>query len=275
MKKNKTGTICLYAAAILWTICCLFPLAFSALSSFKNTTQILSRPFALPEQISFENYLYAIEHAQILRAVWNSIVYAFLATAIILLVSLLAAYALTRLRFRLAPAFSLFYVAGITLPIYAALVPLSQIMSTLHLRDTVIGLVLVYVAVNLSFSVYMLSGYMRSISRELDEAARIDGCTTGGILFRIIMPLMKPAATSAAIITFLRIYNDLILAILFLSDKKLQTVSIALLSFKSESYVDYGGSFAGILLSILPLVVLYILFQNKIIGGMTDGAVKG
>ena len=261
MKKNKTGTICLYAAAILWTICCLFPLAFSALSSFKNTTQILSRPFALPEQISFENYLYAIEHAQILRAVWNSIVYAFLATAIILLVSLLAAYALTRLRFRLAPAFSLFYVAGITLPIYAALVPLSQIMSTLHLRDTVIGLVLVYVA--------------RSISRELDEAARIDGCTTGGILFRIIMPLMKPAATSAAIITFLRIYNDLILAILFLSDKKLQTVSIALLSFKSESYVDYGGSFAGILLSILPLVVLYILFQNKIIGGMTDGAVKG
>ena len=275
MRNKKTSKIFLYIFALFWTANCLFPLAFSALSSFKNTTGILSDPFSLPEIFSFENYRYAIEHAQILRAVWNSIVYAAASTAIIILVSMLAAYALTRLKFGFSSVCSMFFVAGITLPIYAALVPLSQMMTRLHLRDTVIGLVLVYVAVNLSFAIYMLSGYMKGISRELDEAARIDGCSTGQILFKIIMPLMIPAITSAAIITFLRIYNDLILAILFMSKKEMQTVSIALLSFKSESYVDYGGSFAGIILSIIPLVLLYIMFQNKIMGGMTDGAVKG
>ena len=265
----------MYVFAIIWTINCLFPLGFTLMSSFKTSNDIFADPFSFPTEPALQNYVFAWSDVGVMQGVINSIFYSLLSTLIILVLALLASYALTRMDLPFANKMMTYYMLGITIPIYATLLPLSNIMTTLHIRNTVAGIVLLYVAVHFSFAVFTISGFMRSVSRELDESARIDGCGTLRLIFQILGPLTLPAMCTCGIITFLQIYNDLILSVLFLTKEELATVSIVLMRFKADLAIDYGGTFAGITIAVVPLVVIYIVFQKRIEGGLTEGAVKG
>ena len=252
----------------------LFPLLFALLSSFKNNTTIYSVPFDLPESFSFANYLYAVVHTTLLSGMWNSFVYSVLSIVLIVLLALLISYAY-RIKVPGYKWFFLFFIAGMALPVHAMLVPLASIINALHLRNTLIGIVGVYAATNLSLAVFLMNGYMKGINREMDEAAKMDGCGYFRTLFTILLPLMKPAISTVVIMTFLRIYNDLIFSMLLISGKEKATMSVALMAFKSEYDVNYGGTFAAICLSIIPIILIYIVFQKQIEAGLSAGSVKG
>lgn len=260
--------------AIFYVGVSLFPLLFSLLSSFKNNTTIYAAPFALPDGLSFENYLYAFRNTSLLRGMVNSLLYSVLSIALIVLMALLISYAY-RIRVPGYRVVFLFFIAGMALPVHAMLVPLASIINQLKLRDTLIGIVGVYAATNVSLAVFLMNGYMKGISSELDEAALMDGCGHFRLLFQILLPLMKPVISTVVIMTFLRVYNDLIFSMLLISDKSRATMSVALMAFKSEYDINYGGTFAAICVSIIPIIVIYIAFQKQIEAGLAAGSVKG
>lgn len=260
--------------AITYVVISLFPLLFSLLSSFKNNTTIYTTPFSMPESFSWDNYIYAIGKTSLLRGMWNSFVYSVLSIALIVLLALLVSYAY-RIKVSGYKWLFLFFIAGMALPVHAMLVPLASIINKLHLKNTLIGIVGVYAATNLSLAVFLMNGHMKGISREMDEAAIMDGCGHFRILFSILLPLMKPAISTVVIMTFLRVYNDLIFSLLLISGKEKATMSVALMAFKSEYDVNYGGTFAAICLSIVPIILIYIVFQKQIEAGLSAGSVKG
>ena len=275
LRYSRTYLTVIHTLSILWTLCCLFPMFFSLLSSFKNNTTIFTSPFSIPDFWTWDNYLYAFEKANIFLGMFNSFLYAGIGTFVVIALSLPVAYVLTRMRLPFSNAVMMYFIAGLTLPVHATLVPLSIKISTLGLRNSMMGIILVYIATNFSFAVFITANFIKAISYEMDEAATIDGCGTLRLLFQIITPLSMPAISTCAIITFLRIYNDLIFSVVLLDKKEMATVSIALMAFKGDQTINYGGTFAGIILAIIPLVILYIIFQSKIEQGLTEGSVKG
>jgi raffinose/stachyose/melibiose transport system permease protein len=277
LKYSKKYLITIHIAAIIWTMVCIFPILFSLSSSFKNNTEIFNAPFALPQSFAMgvENYLFAIERAQMFRGMFNSFVYASLATAATIALALPVAYALTRMRLPFADAIMMYFVLGLTLPVHATLVTLSVIVRDLGLRNTYMGIILVYIATGFSFAIFVLSNFVKGVSYEMDEAALIDGCGVLRLVFRIIMPLSAPAIVTVCIVNFLRVYNDLIFSVVLLTQESMMTVSISLMRFRGDMVVNYGGTFAGIILAIAPLITFYTIFQKRIEQGLSEGSVKG
>jgi raffinose/stachyose/melibiose transport system permease protein len=277
-QKSKTRNTVFKAAvaffALLMAVISIFPLVFSFLSSFKKTADIYGDPFMLPKVFSWENYEFAYRYTNILRGMLNSFLYAAISLVIIVFMALCVAFVI-RLKVPGHQIIFLYFIAGMTLPVHATLIPLASIINTLKLKGTPLGLVGIYIATNLSLAVFMITGYMKSISKEMDESAIIDGCGPLKLLFRIIAPLTLPAAAAVSIMSFLRIYNDLIFSVLLITKKDLATVSIALMAFKSQYDINYGGTFAGICISIIPMIIFYSIFQRRIQAGLSAGAVKG
>ena len=272
--KNLSVKFIVVVFALAYVAVSLFPLLFSLLSSFKNNATIYAAPFALPENFSFINYIYAITKTILLKGMFNSFLYSCFSISLIVFLALLISYAY-RIKVLGYKWIFLFFIAGMALPVHAMLVPLASIINALHLRNTLIGIVGVYAATNLSLAVFLMNGYMKGINREMDEAALMDGCGHFRILFTILLPLMQPIISTVAIMTFLKVYNDLIFSMLLVSGKEKATVSVALMAFKSEYDVNYGGTFAAICLSIIPIIMIYIIFQKQIEAGLSAGAVKG
>lgn len=272
-QKGATGVLIALFAVVL-VLVSIFPLLFSFLSSFKQTAEIYGAPFAMPKAFALENYAFAFESTNILRGMLNSLLYAVASVAVIIVMSLCIGFAI-RLNVPFKNGVFLFFIAGMTLPVHATLIPLASIINALHLKDTALGLIGIYIATNLSLAVFLITGYMKGISREMDESALLDGCGPLRLLFQIIAPLTMPAVSTVAIMSFLRVYNDLIFSVLLINKKSMATISVALMAFQSQYDVNYGGTFAGICISIIPMIAIYIVFQKRIEAGLTAGAVKG
>lgn len=275
MTKKVLNKTILYLLGILWTIVCLFPLFFSLFSSFKTGREIYGNAFGLPETFSFINYKTAIETSNMLRAVMNSFSFALLTTIVVALLGAIAAFVISRMDLKFSGLILIYFLIGLTIPVHATLIPLAEIISKFNLRNNPLALIFVYVAINLPFAIFILTGFMKEISFELDEAATIDGCGPVRILFQIIMPLAKPAISTAAIVTFLAAYNDLIFSTMFITEKKWNTIALALMSFKGSNSVDLGATFAAICISVMPMIIIYMFFQNSIESGLAAGSVKG
>ena len=161
------------------------------------------------------------------------------------------------------------------IPVHALLIPSVLIFKRLHLIDHLSGLMIVYTAVNISFAMFIMNGFMEGIPRELDEAATIDGCGRAGIFFHIVFPVAKPGIATVATITFLNCWNDLLLGLVLISTPARKTLSMTISALKGSYVTQYGLLCAGFVISIVPVVFMYLLFQKQVIAGMTAGAVKG
>lgn len=273
--KKMIVKILLYSFAILYTINSLFPLFFAFISSVKPDVEIYGKPFALPDPISFKSYMYAIETSHVLRGILNSLIYTTFSTALVLLLALFLGYFLSRFKVRFKEAISVYFLASLTLPIYACLIPLAVIINRFGLRNSVFGLVILYTAMNISYAFFIIYGYMKSIPKELDESAIIDGCGPIRLLFSIIVPLTMPAIVTTAIIIGKGVYNDLIFGALMVTKSELFTLSLSLLTLKTDVEVKVNVIYAAICLSILPVMLFFIVFQKRIEQGLTTGAIKG
>lgn len=273
MNKSKAWIALKVCLLSLCSITTLFPFGWVLLSSFKSNREIFGRPFALPEQWLGSNYEAAWKGANITTSFANSLLYCLVAIAVTTLLVSMAAYAIVRVYdSKIGTAF---FSLGITIPLYALIIPLNMEFNALGILNTRMAVIIAYVVTSMSLSFFILSAYMRTVPRELDESASIDGCTRSGIFFSIVLPICRPAVATAATLQFINCWNDLLLCLTLVSKEDLRTLNLAVYSMRANYVSNYGVITAGIILLILPAMVVYILFQEQIIKGMVSGAVKG
>ncbi|MBN2050723.1 MAG: carbohydrate ABC transporter permease [Spirochaetales bacterium] len=252
----------------------LLPFLWLILSSFKTNYEFTTAPFSFPETWQFENYVKAIRISGLPRLFVNSLIVSVGSTALNLFVSSLGAFVFARERFRFQNLLLNIIIAGVLIPIIGLMVPYFKIITTLRLYDTKLGLIVTYAAINLPISVFLLYGFMKRIPRELEEAAVIDGCSFRQRYSRVIIPLSRMGLVTAGIFVFLYSWNDFIYALLLTSSVKARTLQLGIRFFVSQFFTDYTAMFAAIVITILPSIIIYIIFHDKIIHGLTSGSVK-
>ncbi len=269
-------SVSLYAFAIVWSIITLVPLIFVLISSVKRNEDIFyEKMFRLPSVLKFDNYAAAMTKANMGNALFNSLFITSVSTLLLIIIASMAAFVLSRYAFKWNNLVYFYFIIGFMIPIHSTIVPLLRLVSSFNGQNSYVTMILLYVSFQLSISIFMITGFMREISKEIDEAAKIDGCGPVRLLFQIIMPLSAPILSTTAIVVFLYIYNDLIFSVIFLSKEEMYTITLAMMAFVGRQSVEYGPIFACIIISIIPLLTIYLLLQEKVIGGLSAGAVKG
>jgi len=205
----------------------------------------------------------------------NTFIIDFGAVAIVVIVEVLAAYGLTKLDVYGKQAFIGYFVVGISVPAFAILVPLYFVFEPLGLTNSKLGMILIYAAIFMPFTLLFMRSYFVGIPRELEEAALIDGCSELQVLRRITLPLAMPMVTTVALIVFVNSYNEFLFANVFLQDPDEATVALAFYSFVGKYSLDYGTIFAAAIMTLVPIVLLYFILQRRFIEGLAAGGLKG
>jgi len=273
IKKLNTSSIVSFLFVMLYSLGCLVPFYWAVINSFKTNDEILVQPFSLPRVWKVMNYIDAWFGASMSTYFINTALYTVVATGTLLLIVSMASYIIARVKTSLA--LYTYFTLGLMIPIQAIILPIFITMRDLGLSNTRISIILVYIALNISISTFILVGFMRSLPKELEEAAKIDGCSRYGTFFRIMLPLSAPGLATIGILAFLGNWNDYLVPLILLTDSKLKVISLGVQELRGMYSQDYGLITAGIVISFLPVVVIYIAFQEKVIAGMTAGAVKG
>ncbi|MDO5423088.1 MAG: carbohydrate ABC transporter permease [Eubacteriales bacterium] len=275
MKKRKRWNLLWYTLAVLWGVITIMPLVITVLSSFKNNNEINIGLFKLPEQWRIENYIKANSTANALGSISNSLLLAVMTTILVTVVGMMAAYILARKKLFFIKPLYLFFMVGVMVPVHCTVVPISNIATAVGAKDSYWFIILVYAAFNLAQAVFLYTGFIEGIDRELDEAAIIDGCNDLNLLTRVLMPICKPILATEAIFVFIYGYSELIFSLVLLSKEEKYTVSRAMLGFTGEHSTDMGPQFAFVVMSMIPMVIVYLIFHEKVESGMLSGAVKG
>ncbi|GAB4447080.1 MAG: carbohydrate ABC transporter permease [Anaerolineae bacterium] len=282
MRPSPLRRVLLYVAAIVIAVWTTAPFVWLIISSLSYKVDLLQRPLRwIPARITLENYTdllvgtgeAAQQAAQFLAALKSSLIVALGATAICLVLGTFAGYALTRLTFPGSRYYLLILMAGQLLPPVTIVIPLYVILRAMDLLDKQLGLVIVYISFILPLVVWILRGYFASIPSELEDAARIDGTTRVGALFRIVLPLAGPGLASTAIFAFIAAWNEYLYAFVY-SAVDAKTVPVLIGEFSTKLGLEYLRMAAAGVLAALPPVLLALIFQRFIIRGLTSGAVK-
>ncbi|MEA5060296.1 MAG: carbohydrate ABC transporter permease [Candidatus Pelethousia sp.] len=264
-----------HAVLVLWSAIVVFPLYIMIINSFKDRLSIYQNTFGLPEVWNVSNYTDVLSSGDFMRYFLNSFIAVTTSLALVLLLGVLAAYALAQWRGRWSTTIHFFFMAGMMMPIKIASIKLLEIIRAMHLLNSIWALVPIYVAMGLPIAVFVLTEFIRQIPRELMEAALIDGCNRLGILRRIVSPLLRPAMATVAIYNLVPFWNDLWFPLVFISDEKAKTLLLGVTRLFGQYQTDWSKVLAVLTLSSLPVLILYLLFSKHFIKGMTSGAIKG
>ncbi|WP_436499035.1 carbohydrate ABC transporter permease [Actinokineospora sp. HUAS TT18] len=267
-----------HGALVIWSITVILPILWTFLSSFKTNTEIFGDPLALPGAIRFDSWGRAWETAHVGRYLLNSVLVVGLGTAGTMVLGAMAAYVLARFRFPGNRLIYLMFVSGMVFPVFLALVPLFFVVKNVGLLDTHTGLILVYIAYSLPFTVFFIAAFFRTLPTEVAEAALMDGASDTRTFFQVMVPMAKPGLISITIFNVIGQWNQYLLPIVLLSgsveDKWVITQGIANISTSAGYQADWPGLFAALSMTIIPVVVVYVVFQRQIQAGLTAGALK-
>ena len=264
----------------VWAVIILAPLIWMFLASFKtNTEMYLGNPFSLPKEIDFDSYVRAWNKAHVGRYFLNSVFVVTLSTAGTMLFGSMAAYVLARYRFWGNRIIYYLFVSGLAFPVFLALVPLFLIVNNMGLRNTYTGLILVYIAYSLPFTVFFLAAFFKTLPNSVAEAAVMDGASHTRLFFQVMMPMARPALVSITIFNIIGQWNQYLLPVALMQgegaqEKWVLTQGIANISVQAGYEADWAAMFAAVTLSILPMIIMYSIFQRQIQAGLTAGAVK-
>ena len=264
-------------ALLFWTLLVVVPIIWVFLASFKNTTEIFSSPWTLPAELRWENYSRAWTKARVGDYFLNSVWVVAWSTFGTMLLGSMAAYVLARYEFWGRRAIYFFFVAGLAFPTFLAIVPLFFVVKQLGLLNSHTGLILVYIAYSLPFTVFFLSAFFRTLPTSVAEAGIIDGCSHTSLFFRVMLPMAKPGMISVAIFNIIGQWAQYLLPLVLVGgnqDKWVLTQGIAQISVTAGYEADWSGLFAALTISILPMIIVYGIFQRQIQSGLTAGAVK-
>jgi len=264
-----------HLAMLAWGVVTALPLLWAIVSSFKSDQEILTDPWSLPERPRFDNWSRAWTEASIGRYFLNSVLVVGGALLLTMFLGSLVAYALARYEFRGNRAIYYTFVAAMFFPVFLALVPLFFVVQQLGLLGTYQGLILVYAAYAVPFTVFFLHSFFRTLPTEVAEAAFIDGCSHFGV-FRVMLPMARPGLVAVGIFNFLGLWNQYLLPLVLNPDPDRYVLAqgLAALSVSQGYRSDWSGLFAGLTIAMLPVLIAYVAFQRHIRAGMTAGAVK-
>lgn len=268
-----------FAVQILATLLALFfafPIFMIVNFAFKTKAELyMDSPLALPEKFQLENFLNAVEKLHLGTAFLNTLLYTTVSVVVMALLSTITAWAIARGTSKIFKISFLYFIIGILVPSQALMLPIYQIWNSFGLINTRIGLILLYISTGMSFGIFLQTNFMSTIPVELEEAARIDGCNVYQTFFKVVLPLMRSSMATLIIVQAFSIWNEFMLTSLMLSRENLRTVTLALKLLFSDFAKDYSTAMAGIILSAIPIIILFLSMQSQFIKGMTVGAVKG
>lgn len=263
--------VILAVLALIWIVPML-TLLLTAIKGKKDFYSGLSL-FSVPAEIAWDNFTNAITKGRLLTYMKNDLIVSGLKVPIGIVIEALAAFALTRLNIKHKTGWFVFFLVGMMLPMQTALVPINIIYSKLNLLNSYFGLFYVYVGFGISYGILILRGFFKGIPKDIDEAAYIDGCTRWQMFWRILLPIAKPAVATLIITDFLATWNEYLLASVIINENMKKTVPVGIMTFVGEHGTDYGYLCAGVLLSVIPVLAVYLIFQRYFVEGMA-GAVK-
>ena len=252
----------------------LYPILVMVISGFKTNYEIYNRPFSLPNSFNLDNFIVIWTETDVPAYFLNSVIVTTLSVAFLLVMGTMAAYALARYNFKGNLMLYLFFLSGLMLPLRLAIIPLFIQLKALGLIDTLFGLIAIYTAMGLPSTVFILTGFLKTLPSELEDSARIDGASEARILVQIMLPLIMPALVIAGIYNAVPIWNDFFFPLIFIHDPQWKTLAQGLTMFFGEYSINYGVLYAGLTLAALPIVVIFIIQSKQFIAGMTAGAIK-
>lgn len=264
--------------AVVWLLIAATPFYFMALTGFKDQFELLGRGasvFAFPENPILRNFLDVLTSGGFFVYLGNSLLIVTVSVAVILLLSAMASFVFARLRFRLSGPLFGFILAGLVIPLHVTLIPVYLFTRQIGLYDSLWALLGPYVAFNLPVSIFILTEFMREIPVELEEAARLDGCTTMGRFFRIILPLSTPGLATLAIYNAVILWNEFVFAFVLITSPERQPLPLAIWEYQGQYTMNIPAIMAVLTLSTLPLILVYIFGQERIVSGMMAGVLKG
>ena len=273
---QKVGKVILWVVLVLVAVIQLFPLIWLVDFSLGSSNEMFTNGLLIiPETIRFDNYVKAFVDGNFLHYLKNSVLINTLAVLLVLIISIMAAFACQRMQWKLSGFVSTLLLLGMMIPIHATLLPNYKIYSTIHLTDTLWALLIPYVAFSLPQGMFLMTGFIQSVPKELEEAAVMDGCGIYRIVFQIITPLLKPSIATVAIMTFLNNWNEFMMASTYLSTPTWKTLPFSVLEFTGEYSSNYAVQFAVMALTAAPAVIVYVVLNKHITKGVAMGAVKG
>ena len=268
------GTISRQVIVILATLMSLFPVYFMAVSAFKTKGEYIANKWGLPLAPILDNFATAFAGEKFFIRFVNSSILTVSAVGVSLIIACLAAYAFARMEFPGKRTLFNVLLSLMVVPQVVMVVPLFVSMVRLKMVNTYQGTTLIYVGLLLPFSVYLMTNFFRTVPREIMDAARIDGASNLGVFWRIMMPLSAPAVITLLVVNALWVWNELLIALVFMQKDELKTLMVGITALRSKNYVDIPATMAGLLIATIPIVVLYVFGQKYFIRGLASGAVK-
>ncbi len=260
----------------IWSLLVVLPMLWTLMSSFKTSREIFASPFALPKHWNFKNYVNAWSTAHIGTYFVNSLIVVFGGLIVTMVFGSMCAYVLARFPFPGSRIVYYFMLAGLTFPIFLAIVPLFFILRQLSLLNTLPGLILTYGAFSLPFTVFFMFSFFKSLSNSIAEAAAIDGAGEWRTFFSIMLPMAKPGLATVAILNFVGLWNQYLLPIALNTDIRRSVLTQGLAAYNSQAgySVDFGALFAAVVITVLPVLVVYLVFQRQLQGSVSQGTNK-
>lgn len=260
---------------MLFSLSCVFPIFWLFNSSLKTNTDFIADIAGLTTTFTFSNYVQAIETSGLMQSFFNSGLLAFFNIIFTVIFSFIVGYFISRYNFKFKKAIYILFVSGMIIPVLSLMIPVFIQFSFLDLLDHRFTLLIPYVAFSMPFAVILMENYVKSIPAEMDEAAYIEGCSTFNLLAKIIFPMCSPVTSILVITSFMSAWNEFPFSLVLIRSEHLRTISVALRSFNAMHSVDYTLFMSALIITMIPVIIIYICFSKKIIEGMTVGAVKG
>lgn len=274
-KKLSPVVIAVYVILVILAVIYIAPLLWMLSVSLKDNAELMAAPFAFPKAMQLANYAEAWTLGKLGKALLNSALVCGVTLFISMFFGAMAAFAIGRMRWKFAEGMHTFFLIGMMVPVHCILIPLFVRFAKLGMTNSRIGLMLPYITFSLPMTIFLLTGFFKSMPGELFEAAAIDGCGIYRCFFRIALPLCRTGFFVSGLMTFINNWNELLLAMVFISDPEKKTLPVTLTYFVGPYATNYVQMFAAIIIAIAPTVMVYCLFSNQIVEGLTTGAVKG
>ncbi len=270
----KTERFLTYLLFVALSIVSIYPLIWVFTNSLKTDVQLFDNSWAFPQIMHWENYTRAWNYG-IAAYIGNSLLVTVASVALNISISLMAAFALARFNFKGRTFLLYFILGGLMLAPEVSLIPLFRILSTLHIYNTYYAMILPNVAFGIPFTTFLIRSYMLGLPKEYEEAAVIDGASTMVVFLRIVIPLSRPIIASAMLLDAMRVWNEFMFALTFVLDEKIKTVPLGLMTFSGALREEWTVVMAGLIISAIPMIVLYLVTQRQFIRGLAAGGIKG
>lgn len=271
-QESLSWKIFIYAVALIMVVLMAYPLIWMIYSSFKTNREIFLFPFSLPNKMRLDNWMQAWRMGNLGRYFINSIFVTSISVLLIAFLSSMAGYAFARLRFKGREFLFYTFLLGLILPVQIVVIPLFAFLNKVRLLNTYFALILPYITWGLPLSIYIFRSFFLTLPGDIADAAKIDGCSLFGLYWRIMLPLIRPALVTIAILQSINVWNEFLLALLFIYEDELKTIPVGLLAFYGYHNINYKLIFSALSITTVPVLIVYFIFQKQIVSGLTTGA---